>query len=87
MLQQFLDFMTKNSINCMVWTFNECPLEEKWSLTHGGDEDYVVLGLNNMASTHIVDRITICDNNTSEGIVHAHSTGVSYYYLSVTAHA
>lgn len=37
------DIMLPNNIQALVWNWSECPLNEKWSLSHGGDEDEVIL--------------------------------------------
>ena len=71
--------MTTNKINMLVWEWSECPLEEKWSLGHGGDEDYVVLfKAGDWQVQGAVDKLTICDR---------YSAQYGEYELTVTAHS
>ena len=42
-LQDCVNFMILNSLEMIVWNWKNCPLEEKHKLSHGGDEDEVVI--------------------------------------------
>lgn len=35
-MKEITEFMIKNNILVMVWSWKDCPLEEKYSLGHGG---------------------------------------------------
>ena len=65
---------------CAIWTWLDCPFDEKWALGHGGDEDYVILHLTSEYNLDwkVVSSLTVCDNMQQE---------FGNYTLSVTAHA
>lgn len=80
-LQQYINqVMIPMKQICTIWDWNDCPFEEKWSLGHSGDEDYVVLYLTNEPNMDwkVVNSLTVCDNNQQE---------YGVYTLAVTAHA
>lgn len=78
-VQTYIDFMTANKINMLVWSWNDCPFDEKHLLSHGGDEDHVVLfKIGDWQIENAVDRLMICDRNSCQ---------YGEYELTVTAHS
>ena len=74
------NIMLPNKMEAIVWAWSDCPLEEKWSLGHGGDEDEVVLyNKHNYRMGTMVEKLAVCDHNEMEiGETHM---------LAVTAHS
>lgn len=80
-VDEYIQFMEVNGIFFILWTWVSCPLDEKYSLGHGGDEDYVILyNSNHYMCEQLLDKATICDHNSTQFVG-------SDYILSVTAHA
>lgn len=64
-----IDFCKSQSVT-LVWTWENCPFDEKYELGHGGDEDFVIMGPEaksaGNATNHIIDRLVVCDDNQKE---------------------
>lgn len=78
-VQHYIDYMIDNKINMLVWRWEDCPLDEKYELDHGGDEDTVILWkYNDLMMESAINGLTVCDRNMK-----------SYgdFELTVTAHA
>ena len=81
-LQEAIAFMKANKISNIIWLWHDCPLEEAAQLSHGGDEDYVVLyDSSKYMAEYVVDRLVACDEYTMD------IDGEPDFKLSVTAHA
>lgn len=79
-LIDFVTFMQTNNLSNIVWLWSECPFDEKWSLGHGGDEDFVIISRPDSMSGVVVDKLKVCDTNSM-------SIEGTDYFLNVTAHA
>lgn len=78
-IHTYIDFMISNKINMLVWRWEDCPLDEKYELYHGGDEDTVILWkYNDWMMESAVNGLTVCDRNMKE---------YGDFELTVTAHA
>lgn len=73
------EIMIPNMLSAIVWDWDSCPLEEKWSCGHGGDEDDVILYKSSCYRMETaVKSMAICSYNEKE---------YGEYTLAVTAHA
>lgn len=71
--------MLPNGLTCVIWAWIDCPLKEKYSLSCGGDEDFVILYTSSICDYYaVVEKLAISGYN---------DTNFGEYTLVVTCHA
>lgn len=82
-ISNVINDMKKYNIDYIIWEWSNCPLDEKYSLGHGGDEDFVIIVKDDNEGHHydtVIEKLTVCDHYIDQ------IEGCNYKMV-VTAHA
>lgn len=62
-MDTLINFMKTNSISHMIWNWEDFPYDEKYELSHGGDEDFVIIAQTALEPWEDIaaEKLTVCD--------------------------